>query len=693
VNQVNRLIVGLSIAIFIAGCTINEPEIDDVTKNNIPFTNNFHGSAQESRISLTDWSSTEKKQSYNDERPPNLTANVEIYDGQHRSERLDNSSKKIKLSVDNIEIPQFTKLIFSQILGYNFVMDSSVENSKKTVTLNITEEISKKTFLNIVNKLYVSNGFYTEYENNTYYIKKGRNQNNTGKDIGNHIIYGRDIPKNIKGDDVVSVFIPYHYVYLLKIKEMFQYFLSKNAFQKDFRNKNVYLIRDHAKNLRKVLAFIKTIDVPVMKKKITKLYKFKYIDVEKFYDTLEKVLPSSGVPIAKHISDLGIHMETITQMNALFVVSDKKKWIKVVEYWKRKLDIINVHKKEPTFFVYRPKNRISTELKDLLNGLFTVNENKGLPIPKEAIEGIENNQNNQTLLDGKNDVKVIDDKTRNMLIIYATPKKYKLLLNMLRKLDVLPKQVLIEVTIAELTLKDSLEHGFEWYLKNNSETGIFSTLGGLGLGSAGLSGAIINSSRFLQLHMNFFAQKNLINILSSPKIVVVDNQPATLNVGTDVPILTSSSNTVNNGGDETLSQSVEYRKTGIILNVTPTIHSNNSLMLKITQTVSEAQANSTSNISSPIVLMRNIDTNVVLKSGQTLMLGGLIRKNTSTTDSKVPILGDIPYVGELFKTSQESTDKTELIILIKPIVLDSTNKANSITDSFIDMFNHNRDRD
>jgi len=188
--------------------------------------------------------------------------------------------------------------------------------------------------------------------------------------------------------------------------------------------------------------------------------------------------------------------------------------------------------------------------------------------------------------------------------------------------------------------------------------------------------------------MNYFAQKNLINILSSPKIVVVDNQSATLNVGTEVPVLNSSSSTTDKTGAQTISQSVQYRSTGIILSVRPTIHSNNSLMLQITQTVSEAQANSTSTISSPMVLTRNINTNVVLKSEQTLMLGGLIRENKSTTDSKVPLLGDIPLIGNLFKVTQISSDKTELIVMIRPIVLNTTNDANIITNSFKEMLHH-----
>ena len=264
---------------------------------------------------------------------------------------------------------------------------------------------------------------------------------------------------------------------------------------------------------------------------------------------------------------------------------------------------------------------------------------------------------------------------------------------MLEKLDVLPKQVLIEITIAELTLKDSLKHGFEWWYKHNgsSVNSVIGTLGGLGLGGTGLTASLINADNF-SMAMNFFAQKNLVNILSSPKIVVMDNQAASINVGTEVPVLNSSTTTTSSSStDQQLSQSVEYRQTGIILNVTPTIHSGDSLMLQISQVVSDAQENDISSISSPMILTRDISTSVVLNSEQTMMLGGLIRENKSTTNTKVPVLGDLPFVRHLFSSSQDSTNKTELIVLIKPTILNSVEESNSITNSFKNLLSRDTD--
>jgi len=674
-----------SIALFIInGCT-PEPTISDFNQYNISVDKELLNISTSNAFSsdFIDKKHKKKRYKHNSNTPPIINANIDIFDGNQKVSSLTNSKQTIKLSVDDITIPKFTKLVFGQILKYNFIIDDKVENSKKTISLNITNPISKKEFILIIKKLYQANGFYIEKSNGVYHIKYGRNKNTIDENLYKKVIYGTNIPQNIKQGEVISIFIPYHYVRLSRMKTLFKHFLSKNSYQHDFKSKNVYFVRDSVENIKKLLRFVKVIDIPTMKNRYTTLIHLEHISSEEFLNNLKDILPSSGIKIAKSIEDLGIVIKNIKTLNSLFVVSENKKWIKILKYWKEQLDIIDINSDERKFFVYKPKNRIAKDLKVLIDGLLQKQDKKIIPLDKKNIQKTDNLE----LLENAN-IQVIEDTNRNMLIIHSTPSEYKALLEMLNQLDILPKQVLIEVTIAELTLKDSLEYGFEWYLQNNAKTGILSTLGGLGLGGAGLSGSIIKSSQSLQLYMNLFAQKNLINILSSPKLVVANNQPASLNVGTEVPILNSSSSTVNPSGDQTLSQSVEYRKTGIILNVTPTIHSNNSLVLKISQVVSEAQANSVSDISSPILLNRNITTNVVLKSGQTLLLGGLIRENKSTTESKVPFFSDIPVVGELFQTKQHSGDKTELIVMIKPIVLNNTAEANLITNTFQNMLHH-----
>jgi general secretion pathway protein D len=695
INSKKNYLIAVLVVIFLSACAPTNYNLEHLDQYDIAYQDDLSHIGKEQHFHIT--KETRNKIHTNmDTKPPIVQANLPANADYNVQQTFDNN-KKVQINIDDIPLGKFTRLIFGQLLNYNYVMSSDVEKSKKTVTLNLTNKVSKKELLNIVKKLYESNGFYVVKEQNAFYIKKGRNKNKNSSI--NHIVYGRTLPSNLSDNDVVSMLIPYYYVDLNRYKAMLKMFLSQDSYKQNFSKHKVFLIKDRVSNLKRALFFINTIDVPIMKHKTTKLIRLKNIDVESFLKELKQILPASGIKVAKDINSLGIVMQPITNLNSLFVVSDKKKWIDIVEYWKTQLDVINLGNDEDQFYVYHPKNRVASDLKQLLDGLLTVHNtidkthNTNANVSDNAQQTKKAQELTQDIVDDATSLNttgmnVIEDTTRNALIIYGTPKQYQMLLGLLKKLDVLPKQVLVEVTIAELTLKDSLEHGFEWYLQNSEGTSVIRTLGGLGLGGAGLTGSIINNPQTLQVYMNFFAQKNLINILSSPKLVVVDNQSASLNVGTEVPVLNSSTSTVNPGGDQTLAQSVEYRNTGILLNVTPTIHSDNSLMLKITQTVSEAQSNSVSDISSPMILTRSINTNVVLKSGQTLMLGGLIRKNRSHTVSHVPVLSDIPIVGELFKNNQTSSDKTELIVTIKPIILNTADEATLITNAFKNMLTH-----
>ena len=254
----------------------------------------------------------------------------------------------------------------------------------------------------------------------------------------------------------------------------------------------------------------------------------------------------------------------------------------------------------------------------------------------------------------------------------------------MEKLDTEPKQVLIEVTIAEITLTDQLQFGFEWYLKHTSSdyVGELQTIGGLGIGGAGFTYTLLGTAGKFNMIFNAFAKKNLINIVSTPHLVVLDGKEATINVGTEVPVVSSETTAPDiTAGQPSILRNVQYRNTGVILSVKPVITSEDKLNVEISQELSEAQANNISNIDSPIILNRSIKTTLNIKSGQTVLLGGLISENTSRTKSKVPLIGDIPVLGNLFSVNSKGKNKTELIITITPYIIKDSNSLDEIIRS------------
>jgi len=290
----------------------------------------------------------------------------------------------------------------------------------------------------------------------------------------------------------------------------------------------------------------------------------------------------------------------------------------------------------------------------------------------------------------KGPIKISCDEEQNSLIIMSYPSDYKKVERILEKLDVPSKEVLVEVTIAEVTLTDQLQFGIEWYLKHKGKfIGEIKTLGGLGIGGSGLNYSVVSSSEKFSLLLNTFAKKNLINIISTPHIVVLDGKKATINVGTQVPIVSSETTApdITGGSKPSILRNVQYRNTGVILSVKPTIISNNRIILEIHQELSEAQSNNISSIDSPIILNRSLTTTLVLNSDQTVLLGGLISQNRSKSRSEVPVLGDIPFVGNLFKTESQGKNKTELIILITPHVIENVDDLELLTNTLIKRFN------
>jgi len=669
----NRLIL-LVTAVFFGGCAYNNQPTVFENMNKFNLHQNFKQSLNsEEEINI------EKKEKENKPKtlssppivqPVNINSKYSI-----KIEKANETNKNIALNVENIPLSDFIKLVFGQILKYNYSISQDVEKSKKTVTLKMSEKVSQKEFFNIVQKIINSYNFVIKKENDIYYIKRGRAKK--VQKLSEYFFYGRDLPKNLSDNLTITMIIPSYYIDFANVEWIIKrFYLSPNAYVINLRAKHVLIVTDQVSYIRKALAFINIMDIPTLKSKITSIVELEYIDAGDFLTRLKELLPSTGIPVANRLNDLGVLLKSIPELNSLLVVSEKREWLDAIRYWKERLDIIDVNSEKPQIFIYKPQNRSAKDLEKLIKELFSkivTTEDKNGKKLKKSSKYIT-----------KNELKVMYDDGRNSLIVYTTPSKYKQIHKMLKKLDTLPKQVLVQVTIAEITLKDSLQYGFEWFLQHNgSSTFSLGTLGNLGIGGGGLVGSVINADQTFQAILNTLAQKNLINILSSPKLIVLDNHTANINVGTQVPVLTSSTTAQNTATTTTqVTQSVQYRNTGIILNVKPIIHSNGTLTLDISQTVSDPQPNNTSNISSPIILNRSLKTNVILKSNQALLLGGLIKENSGRTDNKVPFLGDMPLVGSLFKTRSFSKEKTELIVIVKPIILSNTNESQEITEKF-----------
>jgi general secretion pathway protein D len=275
-------------------------------------------------------------------------------------------------------------------------------------------------------------------------------------------------------------------------------------------------------------------------------------------------------------------------------------------------------------------------------------------------------------------IKVIADERNNALVILATPAEYRMVEATLRRLDVVPLQVLLEATIAEVGLNDELRYGLQWFFSQGNFSAAFTELGAGDVASIfpGFSAVFANSDA--QVVLNALTDVTDVNVISSPQLMVLDNQTATLNVGDQVPIVTQSAVSVTDP-DAPIVNSVEYRDTGVVLQITPRVNAGGLVVLDIIQEVSDAIETETSEINSPTIQQRRIETTVAVQSGETVAIGGLIRDIRVDTVTGIPLLSEIPVLGNLFKTTSETIRRTELLVLITPRVVSNVEEARAVT--------------
>jgi general secretion pathway protein D len=274
-------------------------------------------------------------------------------------------------------------------------------------------------------------------------------------------------------------------------------------------------------------------------------------------------------------------------------------------------------------------------------------------------------------------LRVVADEVNNSILVYGTQAEYAKIESSLRRLDVPPTQVLIEASIVEVTLTDDMQYGLQWTFNNSRAngdvgTGVLSNLPGgvLGGAQAGFSYVLRNSLGNIKAVLNALAEKSLVKVISSPSLMVLDNYTAQIVVGDQQPI--QSATTTTTGG--VVTNSIQYKDTGVALSVTPSVNAGNMVTMAINQAVTDVgQIDAATG--QRAFLQRQITSKVAVRSGQTLVLGGLIRDNNTTGSNGVPGLHEIPVLGALFGTKTSSGQRTELLVIITPRVVRSEQDA------------------
>lgn len=402
-----------------------------------------------------------------------------------------------------------------------------------------------------------------------------------------------------------------------------------------------------------------------------------------------------------------IRVLPVERMNSVIVVTPRAAYLEEARKWIERLDQPGYSAGESQLFVYRVQNGSARHLADVLNGVFggtstTTSTTTGVApglTPTQgstSLTGARNTATTSSAGPAQNrsvtaatlagGLRVVADEINNSVLVYGSLTEYRKIESTLKRLDIAPTQVMIEASIVEVTLNDTLKYGLQWAFsdtRSNGDTGrgVLSTAAGGALGGAlaGFSYTVTNSAGNVRAVLNALADKSLIKVISSPSLMVLDNHTASIIVGDQQPI--QSSRTVTDGGNTTTS--IQYKDTGVALTVTPSVNAGNIVTMNVNQSVTDVGDEDTAT-GQRSFLQRQVSSKVAVRSGEAIVLGGLIRDNDTRSRSGVPLLQDVPVFGGLFGTTNNSGRRTELLVVITPRVVRTDVDATAVGEELRD---------
>lgn len=453
--------------------------------------------------------------------------------------------------------------------------------------------------------------------------------------------------------------------------------------------RNAILLSGTADNVQAALEAIRMLDQPSMAGGLSVAVRPVYGSADELARRMVEVLLAQGYAVQPLGTATTIRYPIVVLpvggLNAVYVFARGQEVLDHVVSVARSLDQPNPRGVGKNFFSYAVRHKDAQMLAETLSQLLT-----GTRITAGAAPAAAPTQGGAVpAATVAQTPGVVVDRSTNTLIFQSQQDEVSQILALLQSLDRPSKSALIEVTVAELSVGDSANLGIQWSFNDNG------SLGGYGSGGLGVSGAIaraadtftysvLNNAGNVKASLSAFAEASRATILSSPRVLARNGETSVIQVGTDVPVLTSvlGTNTTSGSGAAQVLQTVQYRNTGVILKVKPVIHSGDQIDIDVIQEVSDVVPQQTGVGSSPIFSSRKLDTKLTLRSGATVVLGGLISETGSRSNGGVPFLKDIPLIGGLFGKQEKKAGKREMIVLITPYVVNDSYEAEALTEAF-----------
>ncbi len=502
--------------------------------------------------------------------------------------------------------------------------------------------------------------------------------------------------------------VPLQYIPVGEVSKIVKPFLSDGADIIEHPPHNILIIGDIASNIKKSLDIIRLFDLDIFTDLKVRIYPVVNADVAEIAKEMERIFSSFEVSV-KSGRGVGITFTPILRINSLLVVSSIPGIFEKVEGWLRELDKTPTEGSKYGVFVYYVQNRKAKDLAEVLKQTFLgVKEKKeeykqkvtetaprGVkPLPSPTPPPSQTSPEAGTVPEGEINIAV--DETNNALVIRAFARDYKGILETIKKLDIYPKQVLIETFLADITLDDSIKYGIEWarfltsrppnaqeiVVQGRPPTDPFA-LAASAVTQAGIRYSIVELGGRVSAAISAAAADNRLNVISSPHILASNNQEAKIQIGTSEPILTNTYTTTSTSTIGVVEGSIEYKDVGIILTVTPRISDGGLVTLEIQVEKSTAGVKDVFDRTNVPFFNKTLAKTVVsVLEGQTIVIGGLMDDERKRNKGGIPLLSKIPLLGALFGTHDYGDKKRELILLMTPHIITDHLQSQTVTEEF-----------
>ncbi|WP_028839126.1 secretin N-terminal domain-containing protein [Thermomonas fusca] len=607
-------------------------------------------------------------------------------------------SEPVAIALDGVPLETFINIVYGMELGLPVQIDQSLRGRPELLSLSLAKPMPPEQAFRVAEEVLRSyNVRIDELGGVLRFMPVDQRTSEVSP-----LLQTRSLPDVPAGQRTVFVSMPLQYrrpgAVIPQAKELFN---GKSVTFNPLIEANAVLISGPGTDVRAAMQALDALDQAVLRDKYSLRINPLYLPADLLAKELREVLAGQGIAVYSGGGEPGaLTFVPVNSANALIVFANSQQALDTVAEWVARLDQPSDAAGSGGMYVYAARH---TTVDTMLPVLQALAGGAGASAGNAGASGVAGTgsstgetargarQGNAVTAVSGFGGQLAADTVRNMIVFQGDAQSWRALQGVLARLDQPARQVLIEVTVAEVTLTDELTHGVEWALRNISVEGMSGPLTALAdnATAGGLRWAALSSSGQVRATLNLFAKDSRVTILSTPRILVKSGEAASIDVGTEVPIITSQATAPdlpNNGNQSSILQSVQYRKTGTLLDIEAVVHSGQRVDLKISQEVSEAVQTDTSEISSPSILSRSLRTVLSLADGQSTLLGGLISSSRADGKSKVPLLGDIPLLGRAFQNRTKSSVRTELLLLITPYVLEDSTQVEEVTRAVRERF-------